>query len=262
MRPLPRSAERLAFPVAFLALLVAILVSGGFVVTVALPNMLRTGASGTPAPGGGGAGPSGSPQPSSAMALSAIGIAMPPNADCMACHTISTGGVGTKPIPYLGHPLQGFTNCTACHNPTGLVKTAPGHSSLHASQCLICHQENPNLTSMSQVPARPEHMTGEACTDCHNPAKHAPLPSNMANRGDNCWICHNGPEFQYLFASPSPSAGVGSGAPTPAPAASGAPAPSGSPAPAATSGTSGAVLPAGLPARVAGHLLVPAPAAP
>ncbi len=206
-----RTLTRLAFPVTFTALLVGILVVGGFLATVALPDML--GASSAATPSASPATPSsaaGSPAPSasatSAMALSPIGVAIPADADCMACHTIATGGVGVKPIPYLGHPLKGFANCTACHNPTGLVKTAPGHSSLHANDCLICHQENPNLTSMSQMPMRPEHMTGEACTDCHNPTQHAPLPSDMANRGDNCWICHNGPEFDYLFSTPSPPA--------------------------------------------------------
>ena len=32
----------------------------------------------------------------------------------------------------------------------------------------------------------------------------------MKDRGDNCWICHNGAEFTYLFESASPGA---SGAP-------------------------------------------------
>ena len=218
-----RTAERLAFPVTFLVLLVGIVVAGGFVATVALPGMLSTPSASSATASVGTSGSTGSPTGSSApaptstsaMALSPIGVAIPANADCNACHTVSTGGVGVKPIPYLGHPLQGFANCTACHNPTGLVKTAPGHSGIHANECLICHQENPNLTSMSQIPMRPEHMTGEACTDCHNPTQHAPLPSDMANRGDNCWICHNGPEFQYLFSTPS--------APAPTPFASAQP---------------------------------------
>ena len=206
-----RTVGRLAYPVTFMVLLTGILVMGVFLATVALPDIVRT--SSVPVPsagiGSGGNTAAGSPAPSptdtSAMALSPIGIAMPPGTDCSACHTAATGGVGVKTPPYLGHPLQGFANCTACHNPTGLVKTAPGHSSLHANECLICHQENPNLTSMSQAPMRPEHMSGEACTNCHGVDQHAPLPSDMAGRGDNCWICHNGPEFQYLFSSPSPS---------------------------------------------------------
>ncbi len=213
-----RTAERIAFPATFLVLLVGILVVGVFVATVALPGMTTTSSVSAPSAGNGSGGTAaGSPAPSatakSAMALSPIGIAMPPNTDCNACHTSSTGGIGVKTPPYLGHPLQGFANCTACHNPTGLVKTAPGHSSLHANECLICHQENPNLTSMSQAPLRPQHMSGEACTNCHGVDQHAPLPSAMAGRGDNCWICHNGPEFQYLFATASPAA-------SPAPSAS------------------------------------------
>jgi hypothetical protein len=39
----------------------------------------------------------------------------------------------------------------------------------------------------------------------------------MRGRGDNCWICHNGPEFTYLFEdNPAPA--------TVAPGASEAPA--------------------------------------
>jgi len=220
-----RAIARLAYPVTVLVLLLGIAAVGLFLATVALPDVLRTSAV-APAGSAGAAGtvvvtsPSPSPSPSSAMALSPIGIAMPSDADCGACHTTTTGTVGVKTIPYLAHPLKGFANCTACHNPTGLVKTAPGHSSLHANDCLVCHQENPNLASMSAAPMRPEHMSGQACTNCHGVDQHAPLPSDMAGRGDNCWICHNGPEFQYLFnsASPGTSAGPGASASPPPPA--------------------------------------------
>jgi hypothetical protein len=218
---------RFAYPVTVLVLLVGILGVAGFLATVALPDMIRTGAVGAASASAGTSGTaaastSPAPLPTSAMALSPIGIAMPSGADCAACHTTATGGVGVKAIPYLAHPLKGFANCTACHNPQGLVKTAPGHSSLHANECLVCHQENPNLASMSAAPMRPEHMTGAACTSCHGVDKHAPLPSDMAGRGDNCWICHNGPEFQYLFDSASPGASGASGA---APAQSASPQP-------------------------------------
>ena len=195
---------RLAYPVTVASLVVGILVVGGFLATVALPEMIQSGSVASPTAGPSGAAASPSATAGSGMALSPIGIEMPSDANCGACHTTTTGTVGVKVIPMLGHPLKGFANCTACHNPAGLVKTAPGHSSLHANECLICHQENPNLTTMSAAPLRPEHMTGQACTACHGVDKHAPLPSDMAGRGDNCWICHNGPEFQYLFNSAAP----------------------------------------------------------
>jgi hypothetical protein len=219
----------LAFPVTVAVLILGILGVGVVLATVALPDMLKTGAAASAAPSVRPSTPV-NPQPTSAMGLSPIGIAMPSDANCGACHTTASGGVGIKTIPMLAHPLKGFANCTACHNPEGLVKTAPGHSSLHANECLVCHQENPKIANMTAPPARPEHMSGAACTTCHGVDKHAPLPSDMAGRGNNCWICHNGPEFQYLFNSAAPSA-------TPAaPAASGspAPAPSGSPAPSAS----------------------------
>jgi hypothetical protein len=53
------------------------------------------------------------------------------------------------------------------------------------------------------------------CSACHGIDDHAPLPESMKGRGDNCWICHNGPEYTYLFEDkPTPTpAGM-----TPAPA--------------------------------------------
>ena len=53
--------------------------------------------------------------------------------------------------------------------------------------------------------------TEKTCSACHGIDDHAPLPEAMRGRGDNCWICHNGPEFTYLFED------------QPAPGASGAP---------------------------------------
>jgi hypothetical protein len=144
------------------------------------------------------------------MALSPIGIQMPKDANCEACHVTSSGTVGTKPIPKMGHPLLGFRECTACHKPNGLVQTAPGHSSLHKDDCLVCHRPADPVVgagaSASIAPMRPEHMGGDKpCTACHGVDSHAPLPENMKGR-DNCWICHNGAEFKYLFESASPGA--------------------------------------------------------
>jgi hypothetical protein len=231
---------RFAYPVTILALVAGILILGGFLASVALPDIIRTGSAASPSAGLGGvagASPSASPAPSSGMGDSPVGIQIPSDANCTACHITTSGGVGVKDIPLLAHPLKGFADCTACHNPAGLVKTAPGHSSIHANQCLICHHENPNLASMSAPPMRPEHMGGQACTTCHGVDKHAPLPSDMAGRGDNCWICHNGPEFQYLFdspapgwsAAPRPSSSVVSPPPSAYPLSSPAPSPSPSP---------------------------------
>ncbi len=231
---------RFAYPVTILVLVVGILIAGGFLATVALPNMIGTGSvtSSSAGPGGiAGAPPSTSPTPSSPMGDSPGGVQIPPDANCTACHITTNGAVGVKDIPLLAHPLKGFADCTACHNPAGLVKTAPGHTGLHANQCLICHHENPNLASMSAPPLRPEHMGGQACTTCHGVDKHAPLPSDMAGRGDNCWICHNGPEFAYLFNSaapgwspaPKPSSSAGSAGPASDPLRSPGPSPSPSP---------------------------------
>ncbi len=206
-----RSFLRIAYPMTILTLVAGILIVAGFLATVAVPDLVRTGALGLLSPPSPTVGPPASASPASGMALSPIGIAMPSDADCSACHVTTNGSVGVRDIPLMAHPRKGFTDCTACHAPEGLVKTAPGHTSLHKTDCLVCHKENPNLASASPPPMRPEHMgsTGRACTSCHGIDKHAPLPADMATRGNTCWICHNGPEYQYLFqASPSPSDGA------------------------------------------------------
>jgi hypothetical protein len=205
-----RTISRHAFGVTIAALTVGIVVVAGFLLAVALPDVggLTALVNPTPAPTA-----AAQPTPASGMALSPIGIQMPKDANCEACHVTTAGTVGTKPIPKLGHPLWGFRDCTACHKPDGLVQTAPGHSSLHKDDCLVCHRaaDPATATGASVAPMRPEHMGGDkACTSCHGVDKHAPLPEAMKGR-DNCWICHNGSEFKYLFesASPGPSDAAG-----------------------------------------------------
>lgn len=184
-------------------LLIGIVAVGGYLLAVALPTIQEqtAGRQATAEPS---VAPSATPR--SAMALSPIAIEMPAGADCAACHVTSSGTVGTKPIPKLAHPLLGFRDCTACHKPDGLVQTAPGHSGIHKNECLVCHQVPVDVTaSGSLAPMRPEHMgIDQPCTACHGVDEHAPLPADMQGR-DSCWICHNGPEFQYLFASPDAS---------------------------------------------------------
>ncbi len=197
--------SRWAFRLTAASLTLGILVVGTFLVLVAVPDLTRQAAA-VPSPT-----PEPTATPKSGMALSPVGIEMPADANCNGCHETAAGSVGTKPIPRMAHPLMGWRDCTACHTDGKLVATAPGHSSLHKEECLICHktQESGGGSTQSAAPARPEHMgvDGEKCTSCHGMDQHAPLPASMENRGNNCWICHNGPEFQYLFeATPVPSA--------------------------------------------------------
>ena len=135
------------------------------------------------------------------MALSPVGIEMPADADCNGCHMTGTGTVGTKPIPVMGHPLSGWRDCTACHTMGSLVKTAPGHIE-PAQGRLPDLPPDPRRGRRERQRRRcaPEHMGADKpCTACHGVDDHAPLPESMNGRGDNCWICHNGPEFTYLF---------------------------------------------------------------
>jgi hypothetical protein len=187
-------------------LLLAIGALSTYLLVVAAPDLAKVANVTSPS-----AAPSASlspaPSPASAMALSPIGIEMPAGSDCGACHLTAAGSVGTKPIPAMAHPLWGWQDCTACHSTGSLVQSAPGHSGLHRNDCLVCHRVPAAASSSSPAPYRPEHMGGtQPCTACHGVDQHAPMPDNMKGRGDNCWICHNGPEFRYLFESPKPSA--------------------------------------------------------
>lgn len=219
-----RLVSRHGYAIAIAALAAAICIVGGFLVLVAAPDLGRTAVVTSPSP----AAPS--PTPRSAMALSPVGIEMPADADCAACHETTDGTVGTKDIPELAHPLWGWRDCTACHAPGRLVATAPGHSGLHKDECLVCHKVPE--TAMASAAPRPHHVyEGKTCLDCHG--KQAPLPTDMAGR-TNCWVCHSGADTSDLFGAD------GSGGPSRSPAASPAASPS-----AAPGGISGALPGAG-----------------
>jgi hypothetical protein len=109
---------------------------------------------------------------------------IPANANCAGCHVAADGSIGTH-IPAIGHPLEGWRVCTACHAPARLVTTAPGHTGIHEDQCLVCHTKTTPLP-----PARPHAPTrNKGCFDCHGTT--APLPADMSHRDDTtCWLCH------------------------------------------------------------------------
>src|SRR3990170_1773225 len=125
-----RLLRRFGYELVLLALVGFILVAGLFVVTVIVPDLQRA-TSAVP--------PTANPSPSS-RSLVMSWLELPADADCTACHLTEQGGVGVRVVPAIAHPLRGWTNCTACHANDRLVATAPGHSGIHATDCLICHQ--------------------------------------------------------------------------------------------------------------------------
>jgi hypothetical protein len=142
--------------------------------------------------------PSPSPAATSLMSFAPNRILMSPGADCGACHLDTGGGITTRPIPTLAHPLEGWKDCTACHANDRLVETAPGHSGIHKSDCLACHKVP---SAEGSAPPRPHHVpTGATCVSCHG--SKAPLPTDMTGR-TNCWVCHGGTEFEDLFSGPA-----------------------------------------------------------
>lgn len=138
--------------------------------------------SAAPAPGPGST-PEASVKPNQAM--TPISIEIPENADCNGCHLRKDGTLGANPIPVIGHPVEGWKDCTACHETSRLVTTAPGHTGIHKDECLVCHTKSTPLPEARPHP--PIRNTG--CFECHG--KTAPLPTDMSHRSDtNCWLCH------------------------------------------------------------------------
>ena len=159
--------------------------AGAFMILVVLPDFQGTAAAPQPTT-------SPTPLPTTAM-VGMSWLQMPPNADCAACHSTATG-IGVRAVPALAHPLKGWTNCTACHSDERLVQTAPGHSGIHATDCLLCHE-----VAAAGLPAplsRPHRdLQNQACLSCHGST--APLPADMSHRSQNvCWLCHRLPQVE------------------------------------------------------------------
>ena len=132
-----------------------------------------------------------SPRPS--IELMAMGLAhIPTSADCLLCHDQGGKG-GVKPIPALGHPLAGWTECLTCHTNEKLGRSAPGHQGIAQTECLGCHKEAQPGPAITQAHAN----LNRPCLDCHGTLAH--LPTSMVGRDqDECWLCHK------PLASPPP----------------------------------------------------------
>lgn len=125
------------------------------------------------------------PSPS-ASDLMPMGLAHIPTSNaCVLCHETS-GGIGLRTVPALGHPLEGWRQCLVCHGDTKLARLAPGHAGIAETECLNCHklaQPGPAIT-MPHLKLQDEH-----CLDCHGSVAH--LPSSMASRKEtSCTLCH------------------------------------------------------------------------
>lgn len=126
------------------------------------------------------------PSPSSSPELMSMGLAhIPTSASCLLCHY--TGGEGgLKPIPAIGHPLEGWRTCSACHTGEKLGRLAPGHLGITDDECLNCHKQANEGPAITQPHS---DLQDQQCLDCHGSYAH--LPTSMVERNETeCWLCH------------------------------------------------------------------------
>ncbi|MFI5254449.1 MAG: cytochrome c3 family protein [Candidatus Limnocylindrales bacterium] len=177
--------------IAIVALSAAIgLMVGVAVIGIAIPELQRAGiievaARSEPAP-------SATPLLGDGSEMAMGAALVPANAQCAGCHATGSGTIGALSIPAMGHPLEGWSQCTACHAPGKLVETAPGHAGIDVSQCTICHKPG-DLPAPLSRPHRANQNV--ACLSCHGST--APLPADMTHRKETaCWLCHRLPTVE------------------------------------------------------------------
>jgi len=129
--------------------------------------------------------------PSEGIALMSMGPAhIPTSSSCLLCH--ETGGdAGLKPVPAIGHPLEGWRQCAACHTGERLGQTAPGHEGIPEEECLSCHVEAKEGPAITQPHATIED---QHCLDCHGDYVHLP-DSHVGRDQAECWLCHKPQEL-------------------------------------------------------------------
>jgi hypothetical protein len=147
----------------------------------------------------GDANPSASLTPSASTGDMQMGLAhIPTTNSCLLCH-LSGGEAGLKPIPAIGHPLEGWRSCKVCHTDEKLGRTAPGHQGIAETECTNCHKTAPEGPAITQA----HSQLSKPCLDCHGSVAH--LPSSMVGRNqDECWLCHKPapeepPQFQHAY---------------------------------------------------------------
>jgi len=114
-----------------------------------------------------------------------MGLAhIPTSNSCLLGHE-KGGAKDLKPIPAIGHQLEGWTACLTCHTDETLGRKAPGHAGIAESECLNCHKTAQDGPAITQAHAE----LNKPCLDCHGSVAH--LPSSMVGRKqDECWLCH------------------------------------------------------------------------
>jgi hypothetical protein len=129
--------------------------------------------------------------PSASAELMAMGLAHIPTSDaCILCHD-SGGSANIKVVPAIGHPLEGWRRCAACHTGEKLGATAPGHVGIPEAECLNCHKIAPTGPAITQPHSR---LQDQLCLDCHGSFAH--LPSSMVGKNpSDCTICHKPTEL-------------------------------------------------------------------
>ena len=113
------------------------------------------------------------------------------NDNCALCHTpegwkssADALVAGATSIP---HPVEGRTDCRACHGTDGQMPIPADHKGRTNDVCQICHVAAP-------APAILHPAEGhESCLQCHGSGQVAqfPVQTHREYGGDTCGICHD-----------------------------------------------------------------------
>ena len=120
---------------------------------------------------------------------------------CLTCHVLKGESGTLSRAGTIPHPIQGWGNCTLCHQPGAGLRSSPSnHAGIRDNACQFCHVAG--NTSSGTLPGGPILGAGrptphprlgrENCFLCHQPsAGIRPSPQSHAGLAmESCLYCH------------------------------------------------------------------------
>jgi hypothetical protein len=108
----------------------------------------------------------------------------------------SVWGFPLLQIPAVPHPLEGRSDCLACHDTGGIEPFPEDHAGRTSESCTMCHQAGE--AEAEEIPPVPHPLEGrEDCLACHDTDGIEPFPGDHVGRtNDMCTMCHEAGEVE------------------------------------------------------------------